>query len=140
MALHEGMEPKRHGEHARKEMHPAHKARKRGGEVEADEKDEPEDEDQDEETRAEEREAGPHESPGRKHGGEMPEHKGRQRRKAGGAVKGEKPKHRPDRRARGGGTADLHPETAAGHMSTLPFERVGSKPDGGGHGKDRDPD
>lgn len=131
MALHEGKEAKKHEEHARKMMH-----RKRGGEVEHEgEKEEPEDEDQDEEVHAENKEAGPKESPGRKHGGKMPEH--RQKRKAGGAVKGEKPKHRPDRRARGGAMgADLHPETAAGHMSAPSFERVGPKPDEGGKGMD----
>lgn len=134
MALHEGME-KKHEEHPRKVMHKMPRAR--GGAM--DEKREPEDEDQDEEVQAEDHEAGPKESPGRKDGGKMGEKRHRQKRKAGGAVHGEKPKHRPDKRARGGATgADLHPETAAGHMTAPSFERVGPKPDGGGVGKDRE--
>lgn len=129
MALHEGKEAKKHEEHARKMTR-----RARGGAM--DEKKEPEDETQDEEAEAENHEAGPKESPGRKHGGKMPE---RQKRKAGGRVHGEAPKHRPDKRARGGATgADLHPETAAGHMTAPSFERVGPQPMGGGGGKDRD--
>lgn len=133
MARHEGMEPKMLKEHPRKGMPPHKMARKDGGRM--DEKEEPEDEDQDEEAKAENHEAGPKESPGRKDGGKVH----RQKRKAGGAVHGEKPKHRPDKRARGGATgADLHPETAAGHMTAPSFERVGPKPDGGGEGKDRD--
>jgi hypothetical protein len=134
MAMHEGMEMKHLKEHPKRV--PPHKvARKRGGEV-SEHKEEPEDEDQDEETRAEEHEAGPSESPGRKGGGKI-EH--RKKRKAGGRIEGKKPEHRPDKRARGGGMgADLHPETAAGHMSSPPFERVGPKPDGGGKGMDRE--
>lgn len=129
MALHEGEHQKKLKEHERKEHE---KMRARGGAMMEHEK---KDETEDEETEAEDHEAGPHISPGRKAGGKMP---ARQKRKAGGAVKGEKPKHRPDKRARGGATADLHPETAAGHMSPMPFEKVGPKPDGGGHGMDRD--
>ena len=136
MALHEGMETRHLKEHPRRI--PPHKMeRKRGGEVKG-EHEEPEDEDEDEETRAEEREAGPHESPGRKHGGEVAKKEERQKRKAGGAVKGEKPKHRPDKRARGGATSDMDPLTSAGKMSHMPFEKVGPKPDGGGKGMDRD--
>jgi hypothetical protein len=88
---------------------------------------------------------------GRKHGGAM--HKKRARgghveehkkehekehhakRKHGGAVKGKAAAHRPDKRARGGGndggTADLSPETAAGKMSSLPFERKQIPMEGG---------
>lgn len=60
-----------------------------------------------------------------------------QARKRGGAISGKKPSNRPDKRARGGATSDNDPLTSAGKMSSLPFERVGAKPDGGGKGMDR---
>lgn len=58
-------------------------------------------------------------------------------RKSGGKVPGMASAMRPDRRARGGATSE-NPLSAAGKMSTLPFERSGSKPNGGGKGMDRD--
>jgi hypothetical protein len=67
--------------------------------------------------------------------GRLPEHHAK--RKHGGPVKGKDAPHRPDRprhRARGGndgGTADLSPETAAGKMSALPFERKQIPMEGG---------
>lgn len=57
-------------------------------------------------------------------------------RKGGGKVPGKFPPVRPDRRARGGATSDREPFTSAGNMSKPSFERVGSKPNGGGEGKD----
>lgn len=47
---------------------------------------------------------------------------GKAKRKHGGHVPGHKSEHRPDRRARGGG-AEHHPETSAGNMSTMDYER-----------------
>src|SRR5271168_850555 len=44
------------------------------------------------------------------------------KRKHGGHVPGHKSEHRPDRRARGGG-AEHHPETSAGNMSTMDYEK-----------------
>lgn len=68
---------------------------------------------------------------GKKH--EAPHHG----RKRGGHVPGKASEHRPDRRARGGG-ADMHPETSAGKMSTMDYER-GKAParDEGGMGGDK---
>lgn len=85
---------------------------------------------------------------GRKHGGGMKKRargghvddnrkkeERHEKRKHGGAVKGKAAGHRPDKRARGGGndggTADLSPETAAGKMSALPFERKQIPMEGG---------
>lgn len=117
MALHEGMEPKNFKEHPKRV--PPHKmARKSGGKIDGKEAEDP-----DEEVKEEASEA---------------EHEPRQRRKAGGAVHGGKPKHRPDKRARGGATSDMNPGTSAGNMSAPGFEHVGSKPDGGGKGNDKD--
>ena len=127
MALHEGMHGKDHAEHMRR-MEEERKKRARGGEIDGKEA-----EDQDEETAEEDKDAEEH---GRARGGSVP-HRGK---KAGGKVEGKHPKSRPDRRARGGATADMNPETTAGKMSSLPFERIGPKPNGGGEGKDRDPD
>lgn len=59
-------------------------------------------------------------------------------RKSGGMVHGKMPMARPDRRARGGATSDENPFTAAGKMSKPSYEGVGSKPNGGGAGADRD--
>ena len=69
----------------------------------------------------------------RKDGGEMPENeqkmaemrlkKDGRERKRGGRVHGEKSEHRPDRRARGGAMTEREPLSAAGKMSTPPFER-----------------
>ena len=63
------------------------------------------------------------------------------RRKFGGKLDGGKSEHRPDRRARGGSVgADMHPETAAGKMSTLDYERGrrgNSDEEGAGRGPDK---
>lgn len=84
---------------------------------------------------------------GRKRGGKMPEafmkhdeaekHE-KKKRKAGGKVEGKKPMHRPDRRARGGATSDENPLTAAGKMSSMPYEAKQAPADDHGKGPDRD--
>jgi hypothetical protein len=126
MARHEGKDEKLLLEHARKAAHPKRVMRKGGGEIDGGPA-----EDEDEEAHKEAEEA----EHKRALGGALPHHRGK---KGGGTVKGEKPKSRPDRRARGGATSDMNPESSAGKMSMLPYERVGPKPDGGGEGKDRD--
>jgi hypothetical protein len=117
------MHGKEHKEHMRK-LEAAHRAS--GGKIDGEHAN-----DDEEQTHEEVEDAEEHK---RARGGHIP-HRGK---KAGGAVKGEKPKHRPDRRARGGATSDMNPETSAGKMSSLPFEKIGPKPDGGGRGRDSD--
>jgi hypothetical protein len=114
----------RHEEHRMEHHRPPHMARRRGGEVEEHERPK----DQDEEVKEEEKE-----SEERAHGGRV-----KAKRRHGGKIEGKKPEHRPDRRARGGATSDKDPLTSAGKMSSMPYERVGPKPDGGGKGMDRD--
>lgn len=59
-------------------------------------------------------------------------------RKSGGHVPGKMAEHRPDRRARGGGvTADLHPETAAGRVSTPAYLTQQPYVNDGGRGPDK---
>lgn len=83
----------------------------------------------------------------RKHGGKVKRARGghvddnrkkeerHEKRKHGGAVKGKATPHRPDKRARGGGndggTADMSPETSAGKMSALPYEKKQIPSEGG---------
>ena len=59
-------------------------------------------------------------------------------RKRGGHVPGHEPKHRADKRARGGGTSDMHPESSAGKMSAMPYEKKQIPHDDHGEGADRD--
>src|SRR5258707_1108217 len=81
------------------EQKEAKEERKRGGKLDAD---------------------GDHDGDERKHGGKLkPPHHARKR---GGHVPGHKAASRPDKRARGGG-ADMHPESSAGGMSTVDYER-----------------
>lgn len=71
----------------------------------------------------------------RKRGGKAPHHA----RKRGGHVPGMKSMHRPDKRARGGG-ADMHPESSAGGMSTMDYERgrrSNKDEEGAGKGSDK---
>lgn len=127
MAKHEGLHGKDHAEHMRM-LEEERKHRARGGEIDGEHA-----KDQDEEAEEEDKDATEHE---RARGGALPHHM--RGKKSGGKVDGKHPKHRPDRRARGGATSDMNPETAAGKMSSLPFERIGAKPDGGGKGMDSD--
>jgi hypothetical protein len=74
----------------------------------------------------------------RKDGGEEPlaPHHARKR---GGKVPGAKGHHRPDRRARGGG-ADMNPESSAGNMSMVDYERgkrTNKDEEGAGRGSDK---
>ncbi len=79
------------------------------------------------------------ETPGKKHGGHHRKRGGHhEARKHGGHVEGKKAEHRPDRRARGGATSDLHPESSAGRMSAMPFERHQAANRTEGAGPDRD--
>jgi hypothetical protein len=55
---------------------------------------------------------------------EEEEHK---KRKRGGHIDGKAPMRRPDKRARGGATSDENPETSAGKMSMLPYEKEGQE-------------
>jgi hypothetical protein len=87
------------------------------------------------EERREEKDEEASEHAERKRGGRAPHHA----RKHGGHVPGHKGHHRPDKRARGGG-ADMHPESSAGNMSSLDYERgkrSNKDEEGAGRGADR---
>lgn len=61
-------------------------------------------------------------------------------RKKGGRMHGKASKSRPDRRARGGGvTSDMHPETAAGNMTSPDYEGKKGLDNEGGKGSDMSP-